>query len=95
MVVISDEVEQIYVDARARGSGVAGVLLRKAEEMVRAAGHETAWLAVVAGNGRARAFYTRQGWVDRGAFSYEAETTAGPMVVPCRRYELDLGDRVA
>ena len=95
VVVIDDEVEQIYVDANARGTGVAAMLLERAEEVIDAAGHEVAWLAVVAGNERARAFYTRQRWVDRGPFSYQAETAAGTMVVPCRRYEIDLRDRIA
>src|SRR6478736_807041 len=85
VVVIGDEVEQIYVDAAARGTGVAGALMRRALDEIRRAGHGRAWLAVVAGNGSARSFYERQGWQDRGRFSYAAETRDGPVEVPCHR----------
>jgi GNAT superfamily N-acetyltransferase len=65
---IDDEVEQVYVAAPHRGTGVAGVLMREAERQVRANGHSKGWLAVVAGNARARAFYERAGWHDEGPF---------------------------
>lgn len=87
VVVIADEVEQVYVDRTARGSGVAQALLRVGEDAVRAAGHDSAWLAVVAGNGRARRFYEREGWTDRGPASYPAQTASGEVPVPVRRYE--------
>lgn len=93
VVVQGDEVEQIFVDRGARGTGVAGLLLRKAEDEIRDAGHRRAWLAVVAGNQRARSFYARLGWRDAGPISYMAETAAGPLAVPAHRYEIDLGDR--
>jgi hypothetical protein len=68
------------------------MLLRKAEDEIRGAGHRRAWLAVVAGNQRARSFYSRLGWRDSGPMSYVAETEAGPFVVPTHRYEVDLTD---
>lgn len=90
VVVKDDEVEQIYVDRAARGTGAAATLLHKAEAEIRDAGHRRAWLAVVAGNERARAFYSRHGWRDAGPFSYLAETASGPLPVPSHRYEIDL-----
>jgi putative acetyltransferase len=92
-VVKGDEVEQLYVDRAARGTGVAAMLLHKAEAEIRGAGYRRAWLAVVAGNQRARAFYARHGWRDAGPMSYMAETEAGPLPVPTHRYEIDLVDR--
>jgi GNAT superfamily N-acetyltransferase len=92
VVVKGDEVEQIYVDRTARGSGVAAILLRKGEAEIRRAGHRRAWLAVVAGNQRARSFYSRFGWRDSGPISYLAETEAGPLAIPSHRYEIDLTD---
>jgi GNAT superfamily N-acetyltransferase len=92
VVVKGDEVEQVYVDRTARGTGVAAILLRKAEAEIRSAGHRKAWLAVVAGNQRARSFYSRLGWRDSGPFSYLAETEIGPLAVPSHRYEIDLTD---
>lgn len=92
VVVKGNEVEQIYVDRTARGTGVAAALLRKAEDEIRSAGFRQAWLAVVEGNQRARSFYSRLGWRDAGTMSYMAETDAGPLAVPTHRYEIDLAD---
>lgn len=90
VVVKDDEVEQLFVDRAARGSGVAATLLRTGESVIRDAGHRRAWLAVVAGNQRARSFYSREGWRDSGPFTYLAETAAGPFPVPSYRYEIEL-----
>ena len=86
VLVVGDEVEQVYVSASHRGTGVADALMREAERQVRANGHAKAWLAVVAGNARARAFYERAGWRDEGPFEYAAASENGPIGVPCRRY---------
>lgn len=86
VMVVHDEVEQVYVSALHRGAGVADVLMAEAERQVQANGHSKAWLAVVAGNARARAFYERAGWRDEGPFDYAAATEDGPVAVPCRRY---------
>jgi ribosomal protein S18 acetylase RimI-like enzyme len=85
-MVVGDEVEQVYVSPDHRGSGVADALLSEAERQIRANGHDAAWLAVVAGNARARRFYERCGWVDEGEFVYEASDRTGPIAVPCHRY---------
>jgi GNAT superfamily N-acetyltransferase len=89
-MVVNDEVEQVYVAASHRGSGVADALLADAEARIRAGGHMRAWLAVVAGNARARRFYERRGWVDDGPIVYAAEGPNGPIEVPARRYVKDL-----
>ena len=86
VIVVDDEVEQVYVSSPHRGTGVAGVLVGEAERRVRANGHTKGWLAVVAGNARARAFYERSGWHDEGPFDYTASSEGGPISVPCRRY---------
>jgi GNAT superfamily N-acetyltransferase len=82
----ADEVEQVYVATIHRGTGVAAALLGEAERLVAAASHQRAWLAVVAGNARARRFYERSGWVDEGPFDYPTKTATGSISVPCRRY---------
>jgi len=86
VMVVDDEVEQVYVSSRHRGTGVAAALLGEAERRVRTNGHERAWLAVVAGNARARRFYERMGWTDEGAFDYPAASSGGTIPVPCVRY---------
>jgi GNAT superfamily N-acetyltransferase len=80
------EVEQVFVDARHRGSGVADLLLDEAERLVGAAGHDVAWLAVVTGNARARRFYEKRGWSDDGDLAYEVTAGGTTYVSPCRRY---------
>ncbi len=86
IMVVGDEVEQVYVDEASRGTGVAAVLLAEAERQVRAGGHDRAWLAVVAGNEPARRFYAKHRWVDEGRFDYRASAPGGPITVPCHRY---------
>ena len=86
IMVAGDEVEQVYVDEAHRGTEVGAVLLAEAERQVLAGGHDTAWLAVVAGNRPARRFYAKHGWIDEGPFDYLAPGPEGPIPVPCRRY---------
>ena len=86
VMVVGDEVEQVYVSAGHRGTGVANVLLADAERQVAAAGHTQAWLAVVAGNARARRFYERRGWADEGLFDHHAPSATGAVPVPAHRY---------
>ena len=91
VMVVGDEVEQVYVAAASRGTGVADLLLGEAERQVRANGFAAAWLAVIAANGRARAFYERSGWIDEGPFDYAAAVGGGTIAVPCRRYTKPVG----
>jgi GNAT superfamily N-acetyltransferase len=86
VMVVGDEVEQVYVGGEHRGSGIAAVLLSEAERLVAANGHDVAWLAVVAGNARARRFYERSGWADGGGFDYPASAERGTIAVPAHRY---------
>ena len=86
VTVHDDELEQLFVEETARGSGVAGALLRHGEKVI-AARFDLAWLAVVAGNTRARRFYVRNGWYDAGAIAYEAQIAGGIIPVACLRYE--------
>ena len=92
-LVISDlatgEVVQLAVEAGSRGTGTADLLLEAAEARL-AERHRQAWLAVVPGNGRARAFYARHGWRDAAAQLYQAPAASGEIAVPVRRYVKDL-----
>jgi ribosomal protein S18 acetylase RimI-like enzyme len=92
VVVVDAEVEQLYVDRSWRGRGVAERLLRHAEAVIGQRGRRTAWLAVVAGNTRARRFYAKLGWHDRGPFTYPAQTATGMIPVPANRYEREVSD---
>ncbi|KZB80307.1 GNAT family N-acetyltransferase [Amycolatopsis regifaucium] len=91
VMVVADEVEQVYVSSAHRGSGVAPALLAEAERRVSAGGHSRAWLAVVPGNARARRFYERCGWVDEGRFAHQPPGTDGEITVACQRYAKAVG----
>ena len=86
VMVDDDEVEHVYVGQAHRGTGVAAALLARAEEIVASNGHDAAWLAVVAGNTRARRFYERNGWIDQGVIDYAAAVEGGSVVIPAHRY---------
>jgi ribosomal protein S18 acetylase RimI-like enzyme len=93
VTVIDDEVEQVYVSADHRGRGVADALMESAERHLARSGRPTAWLAVVAGNQRARRFYERRGWVDGGLFDHQAPDGERPLTVPAHRYVKHLARR--
>jgi ribosomal protein S18 acetylase RimI-like enzyme len=86
VMVVGDEVEQVYVSRDHRGSGIADLLLDSAERQIAANSHPVAWLAVATGNARARRLYERRGWADEGEFAYPADGPDGPIDVPCHRY---------
>jgi GNAT superfamily N-acetyltransferase len=92
VMVVEDEVEQVYVAAEYRGTRVAGVLLAEAERLVATNGHDRAWLAVVAGNSRARRFYERHCWIDDGLMDYSATTANGPILIQAHRYAKRVAD---
>jgi GNAT superfamily N-acetyltransferase len=86
VTVTDDELDLLFVAARARGSGVASGLLTEGERQI-AARFDTAWLEVVTGNARARAFYARQGWRDTGPEDRVVDTSTGPVLVASHHYE--------
>jgi ribosomal protein S18 acetylase RimI-like enzyme len=86
VMVVDNEVEQVYVSALHRGEGVADMLMADAERRIKDAGYSSAWLAVVAGNARARRFYEHRGWSDEGLFEYAVAGEHSPIPVPSHRY---------
>lgn len=86
VMVVGDEVEQLFAGPTARGTGLASDLLSEAEHQIAAGGHLEAWLAVVAGNARARRFYEKRCWIDEGDLPYEVTAGGQTFVSPCRRY---------
>lgn len=86
VTVERDQVDQLYLDRSARGSGVGAALLDAAEHLVLANGHARAWLAVATGNESARRFYARQGWIDEGLVSHPAPVPGASVAVSCHRF---------
>lgn len=87
VVVIDNEVEQLYVSDDGRGSGTGAALLGQGERVIAEGGHDRAWLAVATGNTEAQGFYERVGWQDTGGIDYQAEAGNSTTSVSCRRYE--------
>ena len=82
-----DELYQMYVAPAARGTGLAQALILDAETRLKAAGHQTAWLACAVGNARAARFYEKSGWRNVGTRTVNLETTQGEFPLEVWRYE--------
>lgn len=63
-------VSKFYVDPGARGSGAAVTLMDALAAEARERGLESLWLATNVANARARRFYARHGFVDRGTRTF-------------------------
>jgi GNAT superfamily N-acetyltransferase len=85
-----DELYQLFVSARARGSGVAAALIADAEARLAVRGVETAWLTCAIGNDRAARFYEKCGWHRSGTVVEELDTPEGTMRLEVWRYEKHL-----
>lgn len=89
-IVKNDELDQLYVRATARGTGLAVRLTEDALSRIRADGHRIAWLACAIGNDRAARFYERTGWKRRGVMTSQLSTPDGIFSLDVWRYEIML-----
>lgn len=89
-LIKDDELNQLYVSAQARGTGVAARLLADGEARIRGKGVKTAWLACAIGNERAARFYEKNGWHRTGNVVIHLETPEGMFLLEVWRYEKDL-----
>jgi len=89
-IVSGDELDQLFVSAQARGTGVAAALLADGEAQLANTGVETAWLACAIGNDRAARFYEKNGWRRAGIMVHHPETPDGTFALEVWRYEKPL-----
>lgn len=82
-----DELNQFYVDARARGSGLAQMLIEDAEARLAEQAVVTAWLACAIGNERAARFYEKCGWHRAGIYTSKLPLPDGVFALDVWRYE--------
>ena len=86
-IVKDDELYQLFVDARARGAGVAAALMADAERRLTQNGVTLAWLACAIGNDRAARFYEKCGWQRSAVIVSQLQTAAGVIPLEVWRYE--------
>lgn len=89
-LIEGDELNQFYVSAEARGTGIAATLLDDAEAQLAGHGAGTAWLACAIGNARAARFYEKHGWTLVGERTIHLDTPAGKFPLKIWRYEKPL-----
>jgi ribosomal protein S18 acetylase RimI-like enzyme len=88
-----DELYQLYVSARSRGSGIAAALIADAEVRLAERGVSTAWLACAIGNERAARFYEKHGWRRVGTVVSLLNTPDGIFPLDVWRYEKRVSPR--
>lgn len=86
-IIKEEEIYQLYVSSRYRGTGAAAVLIADAETELVKRGLQKGWLACAVGNNRAARFYEKQGWERVGVITYDCETSAGMFPLDVWRYE--------
>lgn len=86
-LVEGDELNQLFVSAAARGSGVAAALVRDAEARLWTSGVRLAWLSCAIGNERAARFYEKSGWLRSAAVTEQLAVPTGSFALEVWRYE--------
>ena len=90
-LILGDELNQFYLAAAARGTGLASAMMKDAEARLRASGVRRAWLACAIGNDRAARFYEKAGWVRTCTEAIATQTSEGPFPLQVWRFERELG----
>ena len=85
-----DHIDQFYVRGDQRGKGLAQKLMAAAEAELHRRGYDKGVLDVALRNDRARAFYTKCGWTERGIEEAFVDTSDGPFKLDLRVFEKDL-----
>jgi ribosomal protein S18 acetylase RimI-like enzyme len=86
----NNEVYQMYVSPAARGTGAAAALISAGCDIIKDNGHGTVFLDVIEQNPRARAFYTKMGFVDKRVETVDVDTLEGPYPLECMIMEKEL-----
>lgn len=94
-LVKGDELNQLYVEEAARGSGIAALLMADAEDRMLEAGISKSWLACAVGNLRAARFYEKAGWSRSETQTIPTEIPGGWFPLRIWRYEKPLSARSA
>lgn len=85
-----DGIGQVFVLPAFHGLGVASVVLKAAEDVLREQGYKRIGLQCRMGNDRARAFYEKHGWYVACELEADIGTVAGREPIMVWRMEKDL-----
>lgn len=88
--VKDDELYQLFVSQKSRGTGLAAMLLADGEARLAERGVARAVLLCADGNDRAALFYQRAGWKNLGLRNESVETEDGPFFFDLLRFEKEL-----
>jgi len=89
----ASELLRLYVQEPFVARGIGSALLARAESLAAEAGSTVLWLTPWVHNHRARAFYARRGYVDRGStrFEFEGESHENRVLAKALRPAVDAG----
>ncbi|WP_321343591.1 GNAT family N-acetyltransferase [Breoghania sp.] len=88
------ELDQFHISERARGTGLASELMRRAEEAMAGVGITSAHLFCAEGNARAYRFYQKAGWRDQGVEGTKvSDGLGGWLPTACHRFTKELARR--
>ncbi|WP_321500217.1 GNAT family N-acetyltransferase [Breoghania sp.] len=88
------ELDQFHLGQRARGTGLAGALMHRAEEAMAGEGITSAHLFCAEGNARAHRFYEKAGWRDQGVEATKvSDGLGGWLPAACHRFTKELARR--
>ncbi len=88
------ELRRLYVLPEQQGLGVADALMVRAIDEAALAGHDTLWLGVSTGNGRAMAFYRRHGFEVSGSCRFPLGTAIYTGALMARAIAASNSDRI-
>lgn len=86
-----DELYQFYVDAPARGTGLAAALMAASEQELVRRGQSRVYLICAIGNDRAARFYEKCGWHNAGERDLAVGDEGNEILIRIWRYEKILG----
>ena len=87
-----EELSQFFLAKSARGTGIAGILMKDAEQRLRDHGVDRAFLLCAKGNQRAFHFYEKMGWKETAGDFQSLELNGKEYRVPVHRMEKDLAE---
>lgn len=90
IMLLDDELYQFFVDGAARGTGLAGQLMKAAEAELLRRGQRDVFLYCAVGNDRAARFYEKCGWHRAGTEEIVAADGDVSVLVSAWRYEKTL-----